>query len=282
MIVFKKLFLKAADFCRGESGQAVTEYAILLSTVSLAAIVALSLLGTKVQGVYSSAAAECSGNQSFTVSYNGNGGENVPASQSKTPGESLTLSSAQPVRDGFDFLGWAAGPSGTEVSYHPGDSYDADADLTLYALWSEKSLSWSSSVSGTFIGELFYDEVRRVGAEVSMSSSGTDTLSWNCGITLVSSLLMDDRAGFSGVLTIGDQSFTIGQTGNVKKLVSPLIPAANSSGSLEIPGLSSESAGTVSWTLTGQAKVNNSGILYDTESSEQTINVNLSGVLEKD
>ena len=73
----------------------------------------------------------------YTVSYNANGGTGAPANQTKTYGVKLTLSSTVPTRDGYTFLGWATSASAATAAYQPGDSYTNNAKVTLYAVWEE-------------------------------------------------------------------------------------------------------------------------------------------------
>ena len=71
----------------------------------------------------------------YTVSYNANGGSGVPSAQNKTHGVSLTLSSTKPTRAGYSFLGWATSSSATAATYNAGSSYTTDSPVTLYAVW---------------------------------------------------------------------------------------------------------------------------------------------------
>lgn len=71
----------------------------------------------------------------WTVAYSANGGTGAPASQTKTYGQTLTLSSTRPARSGYTFLGWATKSDGTGTAYAPGGSYTANAAATLYAVW---------------------------------------------------------------------------------------------------------------------------------------------------
>lgn len=71
---------------------------------------------------------------SYTVSYNANGGSGAPSSQTKWYGKTLTLSNTKPTRTGYTFQGWATSSSGS-VSYASGASYTGNAALTLYAVW---------------------------------------------------------------------------------------------------------------------------------------------------
>jgi uncharacterized repeat protein (TIGR02543 family) len=71
----------------------------------------------------------------YTVSYNANGGSGAPSSQTKTYGKSLTLSSTKPTRTNYTFKGWATSASATTVAFASGASYTANAAVTLYAVW---------------------------------------------------------------------------------------------------------------------------------------------------
>lgn len=72
--------------------------------------------------------------QSWSVTYNANGGSGAPASQTKYYGKTLTLSSSTPTRSGYTFQGWATSASGS-VAYKAGASYTGNAALSLYAIW---------------------------------------------------------------------------------------------------------------------------------------------------
>lgn len=103
----------------------------------------------------------------YTVTYDANGGTDAPASQKKTPGTTLILSSDRPYRvhthlgwcnitydanggslspsvatfvsaeqtSEYRFMNWNTMPDGSGVTYLPGFNYGEDADVTLYAQW---------------------------------------------------------------------------------------------------------------------------------------------------
>ncbi len=76
--------------------------------------------------------------ESFVVSYSANATDltkPVPADQTKTYGKALTLSSEEPARDGYKFIGWGFAAADVEPTYQPGDSYEKDENVTLYAIW---------------------------------------------------------------------------------------------------------------------------------------------------
>ena len=72
----------------------------------------------------------------YTVSFNANGGSGAPGSQTKTYGDDLTLSPTKPTRTNYNFLGWAATSSATSAQYSAGGQYTTNASVTLYAVWS--------------------------------------------------------------------------------------------------------------------------------------------------
>ena len=82
--------------------------------------------------------------KTYTITYdlNGNGDTTAPttiAAQSKTHGTATKLSDTVPTREGYTFLGWGTTASATAASYQPGDMYSVDGDITLYAVWQQKT-----------------------------------------------------------------------------------------------------------------------------------------------
>lgn len=71
----------------------------------------------------------------YTVSYNANGGSGAPSSQTKQHDITLTLSSAKPTRNGYEFAGWGTSATDTGVKYAAGGQYTGNASITLYAIW---------------------------------------------------------------------------------------------------------------------------------------------------
>lgn len=72
----------------------------------------------------------------FTVTYNANGGSEAPDDQTKTYDINLTIpSSTIPIKTDYKFIGWGTAASDTTAKYQPGDTYTANANITLYAIW---------------------------------------------------------------------------------------------------------------------------------------------------
>jgi uncharacterized repeat protein (TIGR02543 family) len=147
----------------------------------------------------------------YTVSYNANGGTGAPGNQTKTYGTALTLSSTKPTRTNYTFKGWGTSASATTVSYAAGASYTTNAAVTLYAVW---ELAYAKPRITNFT-------VKRCDASGTVKEDGTYALvsfSWACDKT-VSSILIKWKVATSG--TYGS-SYTVaasGTSGNVSQVV---------------------------------------------------------------
>ena len=74
---------------------------------------------------------------SYSISYDLNGGEGSIGTVLKLEGESAEISSDSVVsRKGYEFLCWNTESDGTGKDYNSGDLYKEDANLQLYAKWS--------------------------------------------------------------------------------------------------------------------------------------------------
>ena len=71
----------------------------------------------------------------YSVTYNANGGNGAPSAQTKTYGQTLTLSSVEPTRTGYTFKGWSTNSSAATAEYQSGGSYTKNETVTLYAVW---------------------------------------------------------------------------------------------------------------------------------------------------
>lgn len=79
----------------------------------------------------------------YVVQYYANGGQNAPEQQTKIEGEALTLRETEPERDGYQFLGWAKDPDAEMPDFYPGDTYEENAPLHLYAVWIKNQCDFS-------------------------------------------------------------------------------------------------------------------------------------------
>ena len=74
---------------------------------------------------------------SYTISYNANGGSGAPSAQTYTVEKSITvnLSSVKPTRTGYTFLGWSLLANDVTPDYAAGALYTLRRDVAFYAIW---------------------------------------------------------------------------------------------------------------------------------------------------
>ena len=84
----------------------------------------------------------------YTISYNANGGTGAPASQTKTHGVNLTLSTTKPTRTGYTFLGWSTSSTATSATYTAGGTFTQNANTTLYAVWKINTYTITYNANG--------------------------------------------------------------------------------------------------------------------------------------
>ena len=80
----------------------------------------------------------------ITLSFNANNGTNAPNTQNCTIKGTATsckivITSNEPTRNGYNFLGWADSASATTAKYQPNDNITLSSDKTLYAVWGIKT-----------------------------------------------------------------------------------------------------------------------------------------------
>ncbi|MBR5151993.1 MAG: InlB B-repeat-containing protein [Clostridia bacterium] len=85
---------------------------------------------------------------SYTVSYNAKGGSNAPSSQTKIEDTNLTLTSSVPTKPHYVFKGWARSKNATVAEYQPGDTYNRNAKVTLYAVWEPETYTVKFDANG--------------------------------------------------------------------------------------------------------------------------------------
>lgn len=71
----------------------------------------------------------------YTVTFNANGGTGGPTTVTKTYGKALTLPTAVPTRQYYNFRGWATTAEASTAQYQAGGSYTVEGAATLYAVW---------------------------------------------------------------------------------------------------------------------------------------------------
>ncbi len=94
------------------------------------------------------------GTKKYKVKYDLNGGNGTVTDQEKVEGQSLTLSTQPPTRDGYTFKGWSKDKNAKEPTYQSSGKYNENKDITLYAVWWEnrsipRGVKYSFNISGS-------------------------------------------------------------------------------------------------------------------------------------
>lgn len=134
----------------------------------------------------------------YTVSYNANGGSGAPGSQTKTFGQALTLSGTKPTRPNYTFKGWSPNKSAVSAEYTAGGSYYTDSSVTLYAVW--ELAYWSPKINNISLA--------RCNSDGTLNSYGTYVkvvFNWECCQIIGSNPIGSITVGYA---TIGSTTFT--------------------------------------------------------------------------
>ena len=89
--------------------------------------------------------------ETYTVSFDANGGSGTMEAQEFTYGLTQTLSKCTFSKSGYNFGGWATSSSSHVANYGDEAAFSAESDLTLYAIWTQRG---SISVTNNLIAEL--------------------------------------------------------------------------------------------------------------------------------
>ncbi len=120
-----------------------------------------------------------------TISYNANGGSGSMSSQTVTKGVYVTLKANAFIRSGYSFAGWTTSPSGTVAIYRDCAQVSITSNLSLYAVWTEKSTSSTASLTISF------------NANGGSGSMGSQTVSYDVEVTLKANIFT--RSGYTFV-----------------------------------------------------------------------------------
>lgn len=120
---------------------------------------------------------------SWSVTYNANGGSGSVSSQTKYYGQALTLASSGFTKTYYTLDGWATSATGG-IAYALGASYTGNSALSLYAHWKVNAPGTPSSVTATrnTDGNASVSWTRATGADVTYSrvyvERSTDGNAW--------------------------------------------------------------------------------------------------------
>lgn len=145
----------------------------------------------------------------YAVTYNANGGTGAPSNQTKKYGTTLKLSSVEPTRTNYAFIGWGTSASAKTVAYAAGANYTANAAIALYAIW---ELNYTKPRITSF-------SITRCTSDGSASDEGTYALvkfDWACDRTV--SKVVIECADANGYVTPTNVTAS-GISGTVNKII---------------------------------------------------------------
>lgn len=149
----------------------------------------------------------------YTVSYNANGGTGAPSAQTKTYGSTLTLSKTIPTRTNYNFKGWSTSSTATSAMYSAGGAYTTNSGVVLYAVW---ELAYTKP-------RIYSESVSRCDVNGDLTDSGTYVLvkfSWSTDKTVSAIEIMWKTLDATGYQTSNTVSVAAsGTSGTVSKII---------------------------------------------------------------
>lgn len=112
--------------------------------------------------------------KTITVTYNANNGSDAPSATTgymynSATSCTVTLSSDEPTRTNYSFLGWSTSSSATSASYSPGGQITISANTTLYAVWQNTGYTIKYYANGG--SNAPGSQVKTAGKSITLSSS---------------------------------------------------------------------------------------------------------------
>lgn len=105
----------------------------------------------------------------YKITYNINGGSGTNIIQEKEHGKPITLSTAVPIRTGFEFKGWGISSMDSTPIYQPGGTYSLDENITLYAIWDAITYEIKYDLNGGT--GTFVKQIKNYGQNITLSDA---------------------------------------------------------------------------------------------------------------
>lgn len=85
----------------------------------------------------------------YTITYNANGGTDAPKPQTKTEGIPTLITLSEPVLEGHTLVGWSLKADASTFDYKGYDEFSINSDTTLYAIW-ERVIDSDTNADATY------------------------------------------------------------------------------------------------------------------------------------
>ena len=118
----------------------------------------------------------------YTISYDANGGTGAPAAQTKVYKTDITLTKDIPTRSGYSFGGWNTNADGSGTNYSSGGKFTTNENTTLYAVWKRSFYTITYDANGGTGAPA--SQTKKPGVNIKLSSKkptkeGYVFLNWN-------------------------------------------------------------------------------------------------------
>ena len=90
-----------------------------------------------------------SAQQTYTVTYDANGGSGAPSPQTISGAGYVSVSASKPTLSGYTFIGWSVDQYATTADVSAGGSFYVDRNVTLYAVWRKNITLYYNSNGGS-------------------------------------------------------------------------------------------------------------------------------------
>lgn len=140
---------------------------------------------------------------------------------------SVTLSSEKPSRSGYKFEGWSTSRNSTDVTYYmPGDTITLDRDIVLYAVWSEKTdtytVQFDTDGGNTIPDKSVHWSDKVLDGITAPIKNGWEFAGWKCGYTSVT------EESTYGLLAVSDTTASITLAAQWEDITAPVISGIES------------------------------------------------------
>lgn len=115
--------------------------------------------------IYNSSCSQClpEAASSCTLYYDANGGIEPPSPKTVSEGERISISLAEPSKNGYVFNGWSYNRGSNKADLLGGDRITLNSNTTIYAVWTEKAVNsivlTIGSTAATVSGKTVYNDV---------------------------------------------------------------------------------------------------------------------------
>lgn len=153
----------------------------------------------------------------YTITYNVNGGSGTIASQTKTYGKDLILRTETPTLPNHTFKGWATSKSATTAQYQAGGRYTVNAHATLYAVW---ELAYKPPEIDKVVVERDSTYTTKKGEITEITTDAQASFSWNTFFAVSSITIKWKLASSTSYATSDSVTVTAnGKSGAVNQII---------------------------------------------------------------